>query len=105
MEITRQLPGTDEHIRIKLTHTEMEKAYRIVQKQYELEDITGEIEGMDEEDDLSGFTHEGIVNDEVLMDEIHARFTKSKDCTLPYWDVMDEAIRCVLEEKKKGVNL
>ena len=100
MEITRQLPGTDEHIKITLTHAEMEEAYRIVQKQYELEDIAGEIKGMDE-DDLSGFTHEEIVNDEALMDKIHARFTKSKDCTLPYWDVMDASIQCVLKEKRK----
>lgn len=103
MEIIRQLPGTDEHVRIKLTGEEMREAYKEVQKQYEFEDIDGRMQDMDE-DDLSGFAYEEIAADEALMDKIHERFERSKDCTLSYWDVMDESIRCVLEEKKKGVN-
>ena len=101
MKIMRMFPSVEEPLKIELTPEELEEAYRIVQKQYELEDIKGEIEDMDE-DDLSGFKCDEIVNDDALMEEIHARFTKSKDCTLPYWDVMDESIRCALEEKQKG---
>lgn len=100
MKIMRKLPGTDEPFEIELTQVEMEKAYRIVQKQYELEDIKCEIKGMDE-DDLCGFKHEEILNNDELLEEIHTRFTKSKDCTLPYWDVMDASIQHVLEEYRR----
>lgn len=100
MKIMRKLPGTDEPFEIELTQVEMEKAYRIVQKQYELEDIKCEIEGMDE-NDLYGFKHEEILDNDELLEEIHARFTKSKDCTLPYWDVMDASIQYVLEEYRR----
>lgn len=96
MEITRVVPGLEKPMTFTLTPEEIEAAYRVAEENYEIKDIKGLIEEM-EGDELFGFDPNEIIENEDLIIQIHQRFSENKDCNLPYWTPMEEAITYVLE--------
>lgn len=88
---------------IELTPQELEKAFRIRQRQYLLEDISSAINEMVELDRISKEEGQKVLNDGAMVQNMADLYEHYEDCSVAYNDTLDMVIREVL--KKSGMEV
>ena len=88
---------------IELTPPELEKAFRIRQRQYLLEDIRSAIGEMTKLGQISEADGQRVLNDEAMIQNMADLYEHYEDCSVAYNDTLDMVIREVL--KKNGMEV
>lgn len=88
---------------IELTPQELEKAFRIRQRQYLLEDISSALNEMVELNRISKTEGQRVLNDGAMIQNMADLYEHYEDCSVAYNDTLDMVIREVL--KKNGMEV
>lgn len=91
-------------LRIELTPQELERAFRIRQREYLLEDICGVLNEWVQQERISKEDGATVLNDRKVVEQMADLYERREDCNVAYNDTLGEVIREVLASKGMEVD-
>lgn len=83
---------------IRLTNEEMERAFRIKEREYLMQDIEEHIQDLYESEDISEEEYLQVVENRDAHKKIAEIYDKTCDCNVSFNETMSQAIKTVLRE-------